>query len=33
MVHGMTLVTRNPKDFNQMGDVSGKAIKLLNPWD
>jgi len=33
MVHGMTLVTRNIKDFDQMTDISDRAIKLLNPWD
>lgn len=27
MVHGMTVVTRNIKDFESMG------VELLNPWD
>jgi predicted nucleic acid-binding protein len=33
MVHGLTLVTRNIRDFDQMVDTSGKTIKLLNPWE
>lgn len=33
MIHGMTLVTRNLKDFKGLVDKNKNEIKLLNPWD
>lgn len=32
MVHAMTLVTHNTRDFIHMVDAQGKAIKLIDPY-